>query len=132
MEIDNTLKKILYNNSKEDENWISFEMKLEIIKDLVSEEIANTLKKQIIISKTINEKANFTLPDKEYENSHNIRKFLKILWAKNIKITGWEDYSTDYTWWRDYYTLPTIVRFNIPESKIENYPSGYDCFEYKM
>jgi len=68
----------------------------------------------MIISKTINKKVKFNLSSKEINNSENIYNFLQILWAKEIDISWWgKDYSTDYTWWRDYYEVPTIVELKM-------------------
>jgi len=114
MNLDNTLQKVLDNQSETESNWLSFDEKLGIISELVSNKVADILKKQIIISKTTNKKVHFDLPSKEIENSDNIDTFLKILWAKNISISWWwRDYTSDYTWWRDYFDVPTHVSFKI-------------------
>ncbi len=94
-------------------NWLSFEEKCKIVKNLVSEKTADLLKKEIIESKITEEQANFSMPENVHEDIKNIKIFLEIFWAKNINIKEWNTESWVGYWWDNCSsTTPTTIKFN--------------------
>ena len=88
---------------------ISFEEKKEIAKELVAPNVVDILQKEILVASLSWEKTRITLKASDCRDSDkNIRKFLIILWAKNVKVTS------DFPCWRAWesYEWTTTIEFN--------------------
>ena len=88
-------------------NEISAEEKIAIARDIISEKVADILQKQMMISRLSWRSIDITLGAKEcIDSDENIKKFLSILWANNIKITSdFPGYCESYEW-------TTSIKFN--------------------
>ncbi len=96
----NTFERIL--------SWeeVSIEEKLEIARSLVADNVAEILKREMVISHLSGEYTAVNLWAKECRDSdENIRKFLTILGAKNIEVTS------DFPWYNESYAGTTTIRF---------------------
>jgi len=77
---------------------ISMEEKIEIARWLIADNVADILQKEMIISHVSGEKSELTLKASECKDSdENLRKFLIILWAKDIQVSSrFPDYTENY------------------------------------
>lgn len=88
-------------------NEISAQEKIEIARELVAQNVAALLEKEIIIAKLSWRKADLKLSAKVCRDSdENIRKFLAILWAKEINV------SSDFPWYCESYEWQTFIKFS--------------------
>jgi len=97
----NTFEKLL--------SWkeVSIEEKLEVAKELVAANVAEILQREMVVSSLSGEMSNITIWSKDcIDSDDKIRKFLTILWAKNIEV------SSDFPWYGESYSWTTTIQFN--------------------
>jgi len=86
---------------------LSIQDKIDIAKELVSNKVAEILKKEMVISGISWKRSRLNLSSKDCTDpDENIRKFLAILWANDIKVTS------DFPWYNETWTGVTYVEFN--------------------
>ncbi len=88
---------------------VSIDEKLEIARDLVADNVANILQREMVVASLSGEETEIILKASQCTDSdENIRKFLTILGAKSIKV------SSDFPCWRAWesYEGTTTIKFN--------------------
>ncbi len=85
---------------------ISIEEKITIARWLVADSVADILQKEMIISHVSGIPSNITLKQSEcIDSDENLRKFLLILWAKDIHV------SSDFPAYCESYEWTTTIKF---------------------
>ena len=86
---------------------IPLEEKIRVARDLVADNVAEILKREMLISSLSWEKTSITLKARDCRDSDiNIKKFLTILWAKEIQV------NSDFPCRADsYYEWTTTIEF---------------------
>lgn len=88
---------------------VSIKEKFEAAKWLVAEKVANILQREIVVAKLSWEKSKVKLKARDCTDpDESIRKYLTILWAKNVKVTS------DFPCWRAWesYEWSTSIEFD--------------------
>ena len=88
---------------------IPLEEKIEIARSLIADKVADILQKEMVISHISWERSKLTLTARQCKDSdESLRRFLRILWAKDIKVTS--DFPCWYGW--ENYEWTTTIEFN--------------------
>ncbi len=80
---------------------VSIEERIEIARNLVADKVAEILQREMVVSHLSWETTSISLSASKCSDSNeNIRKYLTILWAKNVKVSSdfpcgraWESYE---------------------------------------
>lgn len=101
MKTNNIFEKILAGEE------ITVEDRVEAARDLVADKVADILKREMVVAKLSGRNADIRLSGKECKDSdENLRRFLTIMGAKDIKVTS------DFPWYNESYEWHTSIKFN--------------------
>lgn len=93
---------------------LTLDEKMKLWRQVISDQVANIIDQELVISSVSEEKADITLSaDICKESDKNIRKYLKIMWASNIDVTS------DFPAYNESYTGTTTIKFNYNNGKNE-------------
>lgn len=88
---------------------LSFEDKLKIISELVSDKTYKTIMDNAVLAKATWEEISFRVSrDGFWSDETDIWRIMKIIWAKNFSVKSKSDSCNDMWWWTDYYVNTDI------------------------